>query len=76
MYMAGITDPLAMPSLHHLLDVTEMVIVESMGSSNEIQRFYYRTYKPDPAEIQVASFSVEEQSASFDAFTQALGSMH
>lgn len=74
--MAGIADPLRLSSLHHLLDVMEMILIEGMGTSNEIQRYYYRTYKPDPADAATSTFTMEESEDSFSAFTAALGDMH
>jgi hypothetical protein len=74
--MAGVTDPLALHTMHHVLDVVELMIVEALQTNDEIQRFYYRTYQPDPQDMTSAGFSIEETDASFDAFTSALGDMH
>lgn len=74
--MAGVADPLDMVSMHHILDVAEMLTIESMSSSNEIQRYYWRTYMPEPDELTTTGFSPSDQSDSFDAFSAALGNMH
>ncbi len=74
--MAGVGTPLDLPSMHHLLDVAEMLTIESMSSSNEIQRYYWRTYKPDPAELSASGFTAQDQADSFYAFSAALGNMH
>lgn len=76
MVMAGVVEPLSLPTMHQLLDVMEMIIIEGLGTSNDIQRYYYRTYQPDPKELDTATFTVEETDASFEAFSAAFGGMH
>jgi hypothetical protein len=73
--LAGIADPLSLTSMHQILDVVESVVIEGMGSNNDIQRYYFRTYRPEPSELANA-FTAEESDASFDAFSAALGGMH
>lgn len=76
MIMAGILDPLSLPTMHHLLDVVEMIVIEGMHRNDDIQRFYYRTYQPDPDQIAQVGFTEEESEASFTAFSVAIGNMH
>lgn len=59
MTMAGIIDPMGLPSLHSVLDVTEQIVVESLLRSGEerdgppskgemkVQSFYDQIYRPD-----------------------------
>lgn len=74
--MAGIASPLALSNMHRILDVVELMIIEGMSSTSDIQRYYFRTYKPDPLELTTTAFSEEESLASFDAFTSAARGMH
>lgn len=53
-----------------------MIVIEGYGSRSEIQRYYFRTYKPDPKELSTTAFTAEESDASFDAFSSALGNLH
>lgn len=73
---AGIADPLTqIPTLHQLLDVVEMMAVESHAQegTDAVQRFYYELYKPEPQEVrrQIETVDTDDD---FDAFA-ALG-MH
>jgi hypothetical protein len=73
--MAGVTDPLALLSMHHVLDVVELMIVEAQGTNDDIQRFYFRTYQPDPEDL-AAGFTIEQTDASFSAFEAAFADLH
>lgn len=84
--LAGVADPMALPSLHALLDTTESAVLESMHGDNprdgEMKRsmFLDRLYAPSPVVdalngegyvAQPEGFAEEEVEASFDAFAQA-----
>lgn len=86
MLLAGIDDPMGLPSMHILLDATENAILESMHGRNakdsEMKRsmFIDKLYAPTVVtrklngEKYVAKpegFAEEEVEASFDAFAQA-----
>lgn len=62
--------------MHQILDVVELMIIEGMASSSDIQRYYFRTYKPDPLELTTTAFSEEESLASFDAFSASVQGLH
>jgi hypothetical protein len=55
--LAGIADPMSLPTMHTLLDIVERLILESMQSAkpkeDEAKRenFLNRLYMPDPAEM-------------------------
>lgn len=50
----GVVDPMLLPSLHALLDVTEQMVIESMQGRSEADArmkrdsFYNQLYRPDP----------------------------
>lgn len=84
--LAGITNPMNMPSMHILFDTTEMAILEAMQGDNprdgEMKRtqFIDRLYAPAPEvdelngedyEAQPEGFEADDVEASFDAFIQA-----
>ena len=58
--LAGIDQPMALPSLHAVLDVTEEIIVEALAHTNSeregpptegeraVKKFYDSIYRPDP----------------------------
>lgn len=81
---AGIADPMRLPSMHMLLDVTEAAIVESLANSGEnredserkVAAFFDDLYGPEPG-VKVskdgyrpppAGFDDEDVEATFDAF--------
>ncbi len=81
---SGIVDPMQIPSMHAVLDVTERAVIESMnGVDGETRRtqFYDRLYAPSP-DVTVLNgpgyspappgFSPEEVEAQFDAFRAAM----
>ena len=76
MTLAGIASPLDLPCMHQILDVVEMIVIEGYGSRSDIQKYYFRTYKPDPRELTSTAFTPEESLASFDALSSALGNLH
>ena len=79
---AGIADPMALPSMHVLLDYTESMAVEALASGEdgrrEVDSLYRRLYGPTPEALSLngddyvpPGFSPEEVEASFDAFSHA-----
>lgn len=79
---AGIADPMALPSMHVLLDYTESMAVEALASGEdgrrEVDSLYRRLYGPTPEALSLngddyvpQGFSPEEMEASFDAFSRA-----
>lgn len=82
---AGIADPMGLPSMHVVLDVTEKLIVESMDEE-QLTGFFDRLYGPPRAPVTVGKgrkrkkvppppgFSPEEMAASWRAWTSAQGS--
>lgn len=70
--LAGIPDPMQLPSLHAVLDVTEQIVVESLFRSAEeregppskgemkVQSFYDTIYRPDPVDVDASDEPVEE----------------
>ena len=79
----GIVDPMQLPSMHAVLDVTEHAVIESMAgedSSTRRTQFYDSLYGPDRTALNgpgqsVApppGFSSDEVEASFDAFAAAM----
>ncbi len=74
MILAGIPDPLRqLPDLHAFLDVTEMLLTESMDKK-QIDQFNMRMYRPEPGR-KPEGFSREEQLSSFDAFDAMAGDL-
>lgn len=82
--LAGIHDPMALPNMHLVFDVTEKLMVESMvGPDGEDQqnRFFTRLYGPAPhprpgvkgIAVPPPGFSPEEMDASWRAWTSAQG---
>lgn len=73
--LAGVTDPMGLPSMHILLDHTEAVVVESLANGEnaqqELNAFYRRLYGPVDADDIPAGFSPDEVEDSFDAFARA-----
>lgn len=80
----GVLDPLSLPSMHVLLDVTEELMVESVSSSRDPERelasLYRRLYGPsveadalneDGTPAVPVGFKPEEVEESFDAFARA-----
>ena len=73
----GVTRPLALDTVHALLDFTESVIVEAIlngeDADRELASFRRGLYGPSPEDRDVvpAGFSPEEVEASFDAFARA-----
>lgn len=81
---SGVADPMALPSMHSLLDVMEQLIVESKVNSakdsadakHAIAQFYDSLYKPDRTlpdageykGVKAAPFTEEESAAAFAAF--------
>jgi hypothetical protein len=86
---AGVPDPMALPSMHSLLDVMEQLILESKANSakdsaeakRSIEQFYDALYKPDRTlpdageykGVKAAPFTEEESAASFATFLSATG---
>jgi hypothetical protein len=83
----GVTDPMALPSMHALLDVTEQMVIDSMQGTSEASirmkrdGFYDQLYRPDPADNDVNGedyrpvpdgFEDGEDDAAFDAFARAV----
>lgn len=78
----GIPNPMALPNMHLVLDVTEKTMVESM-TEEQLTRFFDRIYGPPPQPISVSKgrklvpppgFSEEEMAASWRAWTASQGS--
>lgn len=84
--LAGIPNPMALPSMHVLLDTTESSILEAMHGDNpkdgESKRamFIDRLYAPTPEALalngedyvaQPDGFEPDEVEAAFDAFAKA-----
>lgn len=82
---AGIPNPMTLPSMHPILDLTEKLMVESMtGKTAEEQqtRFFDRLYGPPPTPIRASKgrkivpppgFSEAEMAASWQSWTAAQG---
>lgn len=84
----GITDLMAMPTMHTVLDMIESLGIESAvhGCKTEAEgkaalgQFYDKLYKPDIRDAMVmnepdpipAGFEDDEVEASFDAFVSSL----
>ena len=79
---AGVTDPLAIPSLHALLDHTEAVVAEALSQGqdarSELDSFNRSLYGPTAEALRLngpdyvpPGFSDEDIEASFDAFARA-----
>lgn len=76
-HAGGIVDPMGLPSMHAVLDVTERALLESMGGDEgKRAKFYEALYAPDGSALNGAGysgpppgFSPEEVEATFDAFT-------
>lgn len=76
---SGVHDPMALPTMHILLDATEAAILEAMstGADGEMKRtvFIDRLYSPlsDPAGISEAppGFAADDTEDAFDAFAAA-----
>ena len=79
----GIGDPMALPSMHVVLDYTEQMGLEAAASDaktqiearTKISAYFDKLYKPDPTTIKVngqleppPGWSDDEVEASFDAF--------
>jgi len=70
---AGVSDPMALPSMHSLLDVMEQIIVESRVNSakdsseakRNVAEFYDSLYKPDRTLPEVAAAIPAAQPAPF-----------
>jgi len=82
-HAAGIVDPMQLPSMHAVLDVTEHAVLESMsGEDSAVKRarFYDSLYAPEPGQTALngseyappPGFSPDEVEATFDAFTAAM----
>lgn len=78
--LAGVLDPMAMRSMHAVLDIAESMAVESAANSEEPERevagLYRRLYGPHPDlglddEPVPAGFDPDEVEDSFDAFARA-----
>lgn len=57
---AGVADPMGLPSMHHVLDFTELTVLETMGGGDakkaerERTAFWNGLYAPDRDEIEEA----------------------
>ncbi len=84
--LVGVSDPMSLRSMHHLLDTTESAVLESIASSHdkdaEFQRnrFIDQLYSPandtsgingDKYKAVPAGFEPENVEAAFDAFAAA-----
>lgn len=76
---AGIVDPMALPSMHALLDVTESMVLEAAENKRGRERILDQLYSPSIAGARLngsgykprpAGFSVAEQQAAFDNFAR------
>ena len=78
--LAGIPDPLTLPSMHTLLDIVETIAVESMANARDgktkVERFYHALYRPRVVKgrrlVPPSGFSDADTEASFDAFSKGL----
>lgn len=81
---AGVVEPMALGSMHMVLDLAETLVVESFKNAKEPQRelasFYRRLYGPSPEAMALngdgydptpPGFSEQEMEAAFDAFSRA-----
>lgn len=76
----GVTDPMGLPSLHALLDVTEAMVLENIGgkpaeAKAARQRFTDQVYRPETVTVGGAAqappgFSDADTEAAFDAFSK------
>jgi hypothetical protein len=81
----GVTDPMWLPSMHALLDVTEQLVIESMQGRTPAQTeakrdtFYNQLYRPDRLDAEFNGedyqpipdgFGEGEEDAAFDAFAR------
>lgn len=77
--MAGIAQPMTLPSMHVLLDSAEALAVESVtGGDNpaeELASLYRRLYGPTPdgPDTVPAGFDPDEMEDAFDAFARVAG---
>lgn len=84
--LAGVSDPMNLPSMHVLLDNTESAILEAMlgdnpkDGENKRAMFIDRLYAPTPEALalngedympQPEGFEPDDVEAAFDAFAQA-----
>lgn len=85
---AGVADPMRLPTMHAVLDVTEMVVLESMVGDTpregrmKREQFLDRLYAPTPEVREIngekyvaapAGFEPDAVEASWEAFAQAAG---
>jgi hypothetical protein len=83
----GVSDPMGLPSLHALLDVTESMVIDSIqeakpeATKRKRQEFYDRLYAPEKLPTRTAKplptarpdgFDDEEVEASFDSFARMI----
>jgi hypothetical protein len=77
--LAGIMDPMALTSMHALLDVTETSITESYSTAEDRTAFFDKLYAPeigrelndDGYTPKPSGFDDDDVEASFDAFASA-----
>lgn len=83
--LAGVTDPMRLPSMHLLLDNTEAAVLESMAGDKDSEArrsmFLNKLYAPTPEVrningdtyvAQPAGFEPDQVEADFDAFAKAV----
>lgn len=64
--MAGVPDPLRqLPSMHALLDVTEMLLMEGCKDQAERDKLRNQLYRPGPGE-PAEGFDADEEMSLFD----------
>lgn len=76
--MAGIPNPLEqLPTLYALIDVVEIMILDSMEKQEEREQYRLRMYAPPPGSSLSGAlpkgWSDEEEIADSDAAAKALG---
>lgn len=73
--LAGVADPMGLPSMHQVLDVTEHMVVEVLvtvpDAETRLASWRRTLYGPVAGEIP-AGFTPEEVEDSFDAFARAV----
>lgn len=88
MALAGISDPMALPTAHMLLDLVEHLIVESFHASDKpeqaqakLDQFYNALYRPPPETLKSMGSGHKPIPAGFDpddvddAFDAAVASL-
>jgi hypothetical protein len=71
--LAGIANPMELPSMHVILDTVEQMLRESCQDPIEWERLQTQLYMPDRDDPEQAGWGEQEQLESFDAFMGAVG---